>query len=140
MKHLSSFPSIYFQLVFYLFVYSLALICSSSAEKVTFDSMPSPIGVYGDGLQRYPNITSFFKIKPSIADWNTIDSKSPVNAISILSMKVDHHSDTSWYLAHLHGKHSLGWNRTTEQGFLNRPYACSLRFVGKSVIFMNEHD
>jgi hypothetical protein len=23
---------------------------------------------------------------------------------------------------------------------LNRPYACSLRFVGKSVIFMNEHD
>jgi hypothetical protein len=30
----------------------------------------------------------------------------------------------------LHEKHSVGWNRSTERGFLGRPSACALRFLG----------
>jgi hypothetical protein len=45
-------------------------------------------------------------------------------------MRVDHHADSPWYVPALHEKHSFGWNRTRELGFSNRPYACSLRFMG----------
>lgn len=72
-------------------------------------------------------ITNAFKIKPSIKSWDTIDTPKK---FSITSMVVDHHSDGSWYLQSYHEKHSIGWNRTTRNQFLNRPYACNIRFVG----------
>ena len=75
------------------------------------------------------NISSFFKIPPSISTWHTLDSGGTYG-LSILSMRVDHHSDSSWYIPALHAKHSYGWNRTRELGFSNRPYACSLKFMG----------
>lgn len=84
------------------------------------------------------NISSFFKIPPSVYQWQTLDTSSSTSLspnhlkpqITILSMAIDHHRDTPWYLPSLHQKFSLGWNRTHNLGFHNRPYACSLRFIG----------
>lgn len=72
-------------------------------------------------------ITSNFKIKPSIKSWDTIETPKK---FTITSMVVDHHSDGSWYLQSYHEKYSIGWNRTSRNQFLTRPYACNIRFVG----------
>eukprot|EP01040_Poterioochromonas_malhamensis_P016800 gene16800-19162_t len=74
------------------------------------------------------NISKFFKYPPSIAEWHTVDTAA--TTVTILSMSVDHHADSPWYIPALHDKYSIGWNRTREYGFSTRPYACSLRFFG----------
>lgn len=74
------------------------------------------------------NISKFFKYPPSIAEWHTVDTAA--TTVTILSMSVDHHADSPWYIPSLHEKYSIGWNRTREYGFSTRPYACSLRFFG----------
>jgi hypothetical protein len=66
-----------------------------------------------------------FKIKPSIDSWDTTSQKK---SFSIISMIVDHHSPSSWYIPHLHDKYTAGWNRSTLKGFLNSPFACDVRF------------
>lgn len=72
---------------------------------------------------------SFFKSwTPSISRWENIDMKGH---FSVISMHVDHHFESNWYVPALHDKHSVGWNRTvheTQSG--RRPYSCTLRFLG----------
>lgn len=71
---------------------------------------------------------SFFKsTSPSIRQWENIDVDKH---FSILSMQVDHHQESNWFMPSLHEKHSIGWNRTLDTGFGRRPYACTLRFFG----------
>lgn len=72
-------------------------------------------------------VTSTFHIRPSLKSWDTIDTPKK---FTITSMVVDHHSDGSWYLQALHEKYSIGWNRTTKNSFLTRPFACNIRFIG----------
>lgn len=67
------------------------------------------------------------KFDASISKWDYIDAKKK---FTILSMVVDHHSDGSWYIPSLHDKYSIGWNRTVEKGYMNRPNACVIRFYG----------
>lgn len=80
-----------------------------------------------------PNYDNVYKlvendaITSSIAKWDMIDADKK---FSILSMHVDHHSDGSWYVPSMHDKFSVGWNRSTEKGFLEKPNACNLRFYG----------
>lgn len=45
-------------------------------------------------------------------------------------MQVDHHNEGMWYMPSLHAKGSIGYNRTIEKGFNNKPYGCSIRFTG----------
>ena len=67
------------------------------------------------------------KLPASVEQWGFLDKN---RKISLLSMVVDHHSDGSWYMPSLHEKYSIGWNRTVEKGFMNRPHACNIRFYG----------
>ena len=91
------------------------------------------------------SLANIFRVSASILSWDAIETPK---RISIVSMSVDHHtsgviSDSalyiiffysfivqSWYIPSLHQKYSVGWNRTVERGFLSRPFACSLRFIG----------
>eukprot|EP01038_Epipyxis_sp_PR26KG_P008885 gene8885-11984_t len=74
------------------------------------------------------DISSSFKISPSITSWNRIET---LHKFSIVSMSVDHHSDSSWFLPALHEKDSIGWNRSFhDKAFNNRPYACTIRLFG----------
>eukprot|EP01036_Dinobryon_divergens_P032366 gene32366-41935_t len=68
-----------------------------------------------------------FRVPSSILSWDAIETP---NRLSIVSMSVDHHTSGSWYMRSLHQKNSVGWNRTVERGFLSRPFACSIRFIG----------
>lgn len=69
----------------------------------------------------------FFHIPPSVQQWQPIDTPKQ---FTVISMKVDHHSESPWYIPALHGRHSIGWNRTSELPAGNRPYACTIRFLG----------
>lgn len=61
---------------------------------------------------------SYFHAPPSVADWEIIDKPGH---FSVISMSVDHHSDSSWFISSLHSKNSIGYNRTVHQrGFLDR--------------------
>ena len=73
------------------------------------------------------SMESYFHVKPSVRQWDSIDSP---NKISLLSMHVDHHTENSWFIPAQHEKHSFGWNRSVAKGYLGRPYACSIRFIG----------
>jgi hypothetical protein len=64
---------------------------------------------------------------PSVLTFNTIDEPSK---FSIISMVVDHHVDTKWYVPSFHERYSAGWNRSMSLGFLLRPYSCHIRFFG----------
>jgi hypothetical protein len=100
------------------------------SKKMRYQSVP----VYDLSNPRSPspkrneNVSSFFKVAPSISQWNTIGTDQ--YGISILSMRVDHHAESPWYIPSLHNKYSIGWNRSQELGFHNRPYACGLKFIG----------
>ncbi len=75
-------------------------------------------------------ISPHFKIKGTLKSWDSIDTPK---RFSITSMVVDHHSGGSWYLPSLHDTHSIGWNRTTQNQYSNRPYACNIRFHGSGL-------
>ena len=47
---------------------------------------------------------------------------------TVMSMAMNHHSDSSWSIPSLHDKYSAGWNRTVAGEKMLRPHACSLRF------------
>jgi hypothetical protein len=68
--------------------------------------------------------------KPSVTKCNRL---SISKKFSILSLKVDHNTEGPWYIPSLHDKYSIGWNRTIAEGFLNRPYSCTLRMYGISL-------
>ena len=74
-----------------------------------------------------PTVAEMFRVPSSLLSWDAIETP---NRLSIVSMSVDHHTSGSWYMRSLHQKYSLGWNRTVERGFLVRPFACSIRFIG----------
>lgn len=96
--------------------------CIGGAAKVGYASYK--FGV--PDIDSNQEITSNYKIKPTVKTWDSIETPGH---FSIISMAVDHHSDGSWYLDSLHEKHSIGWNRTTRNQFLTRPFACNIRFV-----------
>jgi hypothetical protein len=71
---------------------------------------------------------SFYKtVQPSITRWETVETPGH---FSILSMQIDHHQETSWFMNSLHMKDSIGWNRTIDSAYGRRPYACTIRFYG----------
>ncbi len=76
------------------------------------------------------NPTTYFP--HSLKSWTILDGRpnAKKNTFSVVSMVVDHHSEGSWYVPSLHDKYSIGWNRTVGRGFLTRPYACNIRFLG----------
>ena len=77
-----------------------------------------------DGIK----FTTFFKAKPSVVKWDTIDTPKK---ISLTSMVVDHSTDGPWYMKHLHERDSAGWNRTFYgRQFSSKPVACNVRFFG----------
>jgi hypothetical protein len=105
----------------------------TSSAKMRYETLPVLDTMIDNVAQSQKNggifnISAFFKVPPSVSQWNTLEDGQ--YGISILSMRVDHHSDSPWYIPTLHNRHSAGWNRTRESGFNTRPYACSLRFIG----------
>lgn len=69
----------------------------------------------------------FPKTPPSLTKWESVDS---TRRFSITSMSLDHNREGKWYMASLHDKYSVGWNRTMESGNMLRPNSCTLRFFG----------
>ena len=61
----------------------------------------------------------------SVTHWNLIDEPGK---ISVSSMSVEHHADSSWHVPSFHDKYSAGWNRTIWKEKATRPYACTVRF------------
>jgi hypothetical protein len=83
---------------------------------------------YSDIIIENPSeFLNSFKISPSVTQWESLDTPGK---FSIVSISVSHHSDSSWFLPALHEKYSIGWNRTINKGFLNRPYSCNIRLFG----------
>jgi hypothetical protein len=119
------FPRHHEILVSFIFCIICILLQSSYAFNVTIDEQEilSKLDV---PLNPYELIRDG-KFDASITKWDFIDTK---RKFTILSMSVDHHSDGSWYIPSLHDKFSIGWNRTVEKGFMNRPNACVIRFYG----------
>ncbi|KAJ1428425.1 hypothetical protein B484DRAFT_67501 [Ochromonadaceae sp. CCMP2298] len=72
-------------------------------------------------------LNSYFKVPPSVRQWDTLETPG---AFTILSMAVDTHDRSPWYIQALHRRYSAGWNRTHEAAFSNRPHACVVRFLG----------
>lgn len=93
-------------------------------QSMTKDALTWEDFKTSDGM---PYSSFFHSIHPSISKWEYIELK---DHFTILSMQVDHHSDSSWFMHSLHEKGSIGWNRTLDSGFHRRPLACSLRFFG----------
>lgn len=71
--------------------------------------------------------TYFTSQDPSIVTWEPMET---VRRISLVSMRVDNHLETNWFMSALHQQYSAGWNRTQQLGFGRRPYACTVRFIG----------
>ena len=67
------------------------------------------------------------RIFPSVLTYDKVDKPGRV---TFLSMVVDNHNEGSWYVPAQHNKFSPGWNRTVNQGFLTKPHACEIRFIG----------
>jgi hypothetical protein len=80
------------------------------------------------------NLVSNNTIAHSVKKWSFMDVKAKDKTFSILSMLVDHHSSGSWYIPSMHEKYSIGWNLTVSQGFLHRPLACNIRFLGVGLV------
>lgn len=119
-----------FSFYFIIFYVSLQISYRSTySVEMRYESLPR-VNIGGKTMiSPISNISQFLKMPPSVSQWYTF--RSGVRGyISVLSMRVDHHSDSPWYVPSLHAKHSHGWNRTRELGFSNRPYACSLRIMG----------
>ncbi|KAJ1414275.1 hypothetical protein B484DRAFT_166414, partial [Ochromonadaceae sp. CCMP2298] len=74
------------------------------------------------------SLLPYFKVRPSVRAWDVLSP--PAKRFSVLSVVVDHHTQTKWYIPSLHKKHSVGWNRTRDLQFNGAPFACDLRFVG----------
>lgn len=65
---------------------------------------------------------------PSLIRWDSIDTPGH---FSVLSMHVDHHLESNWYIPALYNKYSMGWNRSAHYSHSGRrPYACTIRFMG----------
>ncbi len=107
--------------MFFLYVLFFFVLCYSIAEKEHQHNL-----LRLKTREKVP-FQNFFHIQPSVQQWQPLDTP---RQFTIMSMKVDHHSDSPWYIPALHAKHSIGWNRTQELPAGNRPYACSIRFVG----------
>jgi hypothetical protein len=54
---------------------------------------------------------------PSVLRFDNVTTQG---RFSIISMQVDHHSDTRWMIPSFHNKYSAGWNRTVELSKNNR--------------------
>lgn len=63
----------------------------------------------------------------TVIGWDRVEDS---NKVSLLTMSVEHNRDNLWYIPSLHDKYSTGWKRSIDAGFLNRPFACSIRFFG----------
>lgn len=111
------------QLTHWICILFLIQSFSSNARRVGYKEYK----FFDPEIDPTQEIVRNYKIKPSIKSWDSVDTPK---RFSITSMVVDHHSDGSWYLDSLHEKHSIGWNRTTRNQFLTRPFACNIRFVG----------
>jgi hypothetical protein len=105
----------------FLFVYPfiwVVYICHQQQMSVE-GAKPPPMSSYArlvddDG----DSFANYFRTLPSVETWENIEKSK---RFTILSMNVDHHSDTSWYMPALHAKDSIGYNRTIHQrGFTNR--------------------
>jgi hypothetical protein len=71
---------------------------------------------------------SFFNVPPSVDKWENIEN---LLHFSVLSMSVEHNSESKWFLPHLHARDSIGYNRThVQRQYGNRPHACSIQFYG----------
>jgi len=87
--------------------------------------------VYGYVTQKYHSNSTFFP--HSLKSWTILDSQKSSRLFSVVTMTVDHHSDGSWFIPALHSKYSIGWNRSASRGFLDRPFACNIRFIGTAL-------
>ena len=67
------------------------------------------------------------RLFPTVLQFDRVDK---AGRFSLLSVLVNHAAETPWYVPSLHHKFSVGWNRTVNRGFLNKPHACEFRFVG----------
>lgn len=76
----------------------------------------------GGSFQQY-----FTSQDPSIITWETIET---ARRVSLISMHVDQHLESNWFMSALHQQYSIGWNRTQPLAFGRRPYACTVRFIG----------
>jgi hypothetical protein len=96
------------------------------------------VGVVGQTIKRSSfadlkadnghSLESFFHIPPSVINWENIENPKH---FTVLSMSIDHSTESKWFLSHLHNRHSIGWNRThTQRQYGSKPYACSIRFYG----------
>jgi hypothetical protein len=108
------------------------IVCFFTCSYCVFSAkVISPGGLYGFGdIDSFagPKLESFFKITPSLKSWNIVDTSQRFN---IISMSVDHSSQSSWFMPSLHEKYSAGWNRSVHSSqFSNMPIACNIRFFG----------
>lgn len=92
----------------------------------TAHNRPHQIEVEGSILP-IPHLMQNLSFLPSVGKWNMIEEK---RKIAITSVVVDHNRDGPWYVPSLHNKHSIGWNRTLATGYMQRPYACTIRMFG----------
>ena len=77
--------------------------------------------------------TSLFRLKTNDSTPSSVLYWDPIEApgkFSLLTVVVEHRNDGNWYIPSLHEKNSVGWNRSTSKGHLNRPTACNIRFYG----------
>jgi hypothetical protein len=81
-----------------------------------------------DSFDYLYQISSNDIIPHSLYKWQIIEKG---NTFSIVSMHVDHHFDSTWYVPSLHSKYSIGWNKTYfDRAFHQRPFACGIKLFG----------
>eukprot|EP00981_Chlorochromonas_danica_P013525 scaffold6421_cov251-Ochromonas_danica.AAC.19 len=87
---------------------------SASAAGVTgkINAPPGSASFENMKDQNGQSLLSYFHQPPSVITWEPIEKDKH---FTILSMSLDHHTDSAWYLPAYHSKGSIGYNRTFHQ-------------------------